>query len=406
MPETGGDSQSYEEALKRVIREILAEQTRAERTKGSEQSLFDRLAKYWPLIVASFSVVLTLIAWIGLGVSPLESVKEIRQKMKQHENQQELARRHIKLGNDLLCVGQPKAAESEFSRAKELDSYNEDADLGLLKATVFQSVEEKEYDPEIAQRRVQAILDLEGHEQDTHALAYLGDVLREIDPQEALADYEKAIASDQNNTFAYYGEALLKEDQGDQDSALKLYEKAIKISPWNQVLLNNAAYIYFQRQNYPKAQELYLRTVQLQPTFLVGRATLAETQMLMGDPQTADSNLEVLDGMLHDQAILKQKLTLNVGRAWTFQMHDRGKPVNLFSDQEKVVYLWYLLGLARQLSGNPTEATHALREAAVAAPHDIANPRRVIESDLANIVEAQPDLAKAAHKFEVALRAK
>lgn len=195
QPAAETDSREQSEAIRRVVRAVLAEEKQTALTnRGTVQQLLDMIKMYWPLILALVSVSVALVAWWKLGVSPMESYREMQQRKRQREYQQELARHHIELGNDFLNVGQPKAAAAEFNHAKELDSYNPDADLGLLKVSVFEPVAEKEYDPEVAQRRIQGVLNQ--HPNDTHAYAFMGDVFLEIDRKSALRYYDLAIASD------------------------------------------------------------------------------------------------------------------------------------------------------------------------------------------------------------------
>jgi hypothetical protein len=54
------------------------------------------------------------------------------------------------LGNQFLNVGQLEAAQAEFTQASSAEPYNAEAQLGSLKASVFDTIQGKEYDPELA----------------------------------------------------------------------------------------------------------------------------------------------------------------------------------------------------------------------------------------------------------------
>lgn len=361
----------------------------------------DALSKYWQLIVALVSIGIALIGWVGLGVSPLEGMKEIQNRMGQRKSQQELARRHIDLGNRFLDVGQTKAAEVEFRQAKELDKYNEEADLGLLKTSVFEPVVEKEYDPEVAKRRIDAILQLKGHDKDTHALAYLGDVYSNINRERAMDYYERALASDDKNAWAFYGKGLLVEQEGNRDLALQMYDKAIEISELNHSFLNNAAYQHFLQHDYVTAEQMYVQVVNSQPDFLLSYCYLANTQWVMGQTKLVDRNLEPLEEKLP----LVIKLKINQP-SWMIQVKDQNDLVYLYSPEEKMAYLRYLLALARQLAGRPKDARRELeKEATESRGHDISQARRVLESDIANI-ERNPGFAEELHAFKLMLKSR
>lgn len=147
------------------------------------------LKTYWAVIAAVVSVVIAAVAWITLHVSPLDSYREIARKKEQQQFQRQLAQQHIELGVDFLNVGQLEAAKAEFAKAKELDPFSLDADLGLLKVSVFEPIAIKQYDPEIADHRLRAILKQRPH--DTHALTYLAEVNRNIDQNEAFTSMRR-----------------------------------------------------------------------------------------------------------------------------------------------------------------------------------------------------------------------
>jgi tetratricopeptide (TPR) repeat protein len=343
VPSQGSGREQFETARGVISTAHIDQKPPPPASRTAFASLLDKATKYWTLMVALASLTLTLVAWVGLGVSPLEGAKEIAQRIRQRENQQELAGRHIQLGNDFLNVGQPEAAEADFKHAKELDVYNEDADLGLLKASILETVMEKNHDPEIVERRIRAVLLLKHHENDTQALAYMGDVLSNVDPEEAMSYYDKALASDHKNAWAYYGKGVLEETLGDRDTALQMYEKAVAISPWNQSFLNNAAYQHLLKRDYPTAEKLYVRVLNLQPDFLPSYCYLANAELMMGNAALADRNLEPLDERLHDESIMK--LTFNQG-TWMTKVRNQTDLVYMSSSQEKITYLRYLLAQA------------------------------------------------------------
>jgi tetratricopeptide (TPR) repeat protein len=183
-----------------------------------------------------------------------------------------------------------------------------------------------------------------------------------------------------------------------------MYTAAIKISPWNQMFLNNAAYQYYLRRDYKQAEQLYVRLLNLQPDFLLSYSMLANAELMLGDAAQADRNLEPLESKLQEDSFVKLKG--NQG-TWEFEVLGQTNLVALYSAQEKVAYLRYVLALARQLAGHPQEARRELQEAAAESHgHDTSQARHVLVSDISSLETARPEYAKQLHEFRVALEAK
>ena len=90
------NSRDEVEAIRRIIRAVLAEEKEAARAEhGATGGLLDVIKTNWPVIVGLVTVGLSLAAWLRLGVSPLDNMREIAQRKQQHKYQQELARRHV-----------------------------------------------------------------------------------------------------------------------------------------------------------------------------------------------------------------------------------------------------------------------------------------------------------------------
>ena len=222
-----------------------------------------------------------------------------------------------------------------------------------------------------------------------------------IDGQKALEYYDEAIASDSSNAWAYAEKGELAMRQNDRQTTLAMYEQAIKLSKWNQLFLNNAAYQYYLNRDYGKAYELYARLLNLQPDFLISYSMVANTALMLGNADLAGRILEPLEEKLHDQSILN--LERNQG-GWAYRDRDQNELI-LYSPQEKIAYLRYLLALARQLTGHPKEAERVLREVA-AESHDTSQVRLILDSDISNLEAARPEFAKQLYKFKLSIGVK
>lgn len=183
-----------------------------------------------------------------------------------------------------------------------------------------------------------------------------------------------------------------------------MYEIAESKSPWNQTFLNNAAYQYYLRHDYSKAEELYVRLLNLQHDFLLGYCMLANTQLMLGNAGLADRNLEPLENRLRDDSIMK--LERNQG-TWEFEVSDQQALVEFYSPQEKVTYMRYLLALVRELSGHTEEAKRELQEVAIESRgHDTTQALHVVKSDIFNLQRARTEYAKELRAFQVTIEGK
>ena len=390
VPAAASDINQIEE-ITRVVLEILASRRpTVSPADGGFFELLEKLNSYVALLVLAGSVVVAGVVWVAFDVSPLDSGKEIR-------GQRELTRRHIELGNDFLNVGQLQAAKIEFTRAKELGAYKSEADLGLLKVSVFEPVAAHEYDPEIAQRRLRAILKQKPN--DSHALALLGDVNRDIDPEAALRNYDQALASDSDNTAAYSGRGILFDQWNRPADALAMYEQAVTRSPWNQSYVNNLAYQYYLRGNYRQAEELYIRLLKLDPRFLLSYCMLSNSQLLLGDTNSAYYNLLLLDDRLKDGDSAKLPRNQFV---WFFHTGENA-PVQLYSEAEKGAYARYLMALGAHLRGLSRDVQRHLSEIPTLSHRDAVVVRSIIDADILRLAKARPDFASKLRVFSVTL---
>lgn len=390
------------ETVARIVLQVLtAERNAVSAGREGKPSLLERIRTNWQMLAVLFTVALALIAWVKIGVDPLESARDAKYKKDQRDAQRKMAQTHISLGNDFLNVGQIEAASDEFENAKKLDPYNSEADFGLLKVSVFKPLAGGiDDDPEVAQRRINGILTQKAD--DTNALAFQGDVYRTIDPKKSLDYYNQAIASNGGNAWAYYGKGLLFDLSGQGNAALEMYEKAVQLSPWNQTFVNNLAYQRYLRGDYKEAELHYVFLLNLESRYLLSRCMLANTQLKMGAVSVAYSNLQPLNEYLHDGQVMK--LQRNQGQ-WFFHV-ERGEIVELNSAAEKTAYLRYMMALASYMSGYHDETHTHLAEAEAAGRDASAHARRVLMVDISTLAKERPEWGTGLLVFIAALEHK
>lgn len=356
----------------------------SEQDKRNWRKIVETARANWVLVLASVSLVTAFLGWIIYGVSPLQPIAEIGYQQKQQRLKEELVNRHLSLGNDFLNVGQLEAAKAEFSRAQELDSYNVEAQFGLLKASAFEPILSRGYDPEIAERRLRLIL--EARPNDSHVLCFMGDVLRNIDPDSALACYDRAIATDSANAWAFLGKGLLLDEYEKAEQALVMYQQASLISPWNQTFLNNLGYQYFLRQEYTTAESIYVRLLRLDSRYLLSYYMLAHAQLLMGYEVTARNNLSLLWQLISDTSIVN--LPQNSG-AWFFHFGG-ARPVYIYTFAEKKAYAHYITALAEKLLSNEPEVRRHIGETNRIKGLDKGPIEIILRTDIERIQTAHP----------------
>jgi len=390
-PEVAGAAPSLNAARIEEIADIVVaalEASRGDRhqSRQATRGLFETLRDNWGIVAALVSLLLAFAGWLVYDVSPLSTVEEIAHRQEQRRFQRDLVARHLALGNDFLSVGQLEAAKLEFTRARELDQYSIEAEVGLLKVSVFEPITSNDYSPEVAERRLQAIL--QGNANDTHALAFLGEVFRGINQEKALEYYEQALDVDSGNALAYFGKAVLADEAGKRAEALPLYEKAVTLSPWNQTFLNNLAYQHFLGANYEKADELYVLLLSLDSRYLLSYYMLGHSRLLRGQDEQAYRTFGLLDQLLADDQTIS--LRRNTG-PWFFHV-DEGAPVYLYTNAEKRAYAHYVIALAASLSAHSDEARQHL--AGVAVLGDAARAgRRIVVGDMRRLQKARPEVA-------------
>ncbi len=82
---------------------------------------------------------------------------------------------------------------------------------------------------------------------------------------EAIALYERAVATDENHAGALFGLALENDRQGNDDEALSLYERAASAFPTGIGALLNLGVFYEDNSQYDKAQLCYRRILDVYP---------------------------------------------------------------------------------------------------------------------------------------------
>ena len=258
--------------------------------------------------------------------------------------------------------------------------------MGLFKAKMYESLDQQQYDPEVVEKRIRFIL--EENPNDPHAYVFLGDLYSRLDEPKALEYYKQARAIDPAVATAVFGLGVLYHKQGTLDEALRMYEQAVKRSPWNQKYLNNLAYLYYETKQYPKAVETYEKILQLDDKFLLSYHELANVYRLMGRLDDTIRYQEDLIALLDDQVIP----TLEKNKIPWYFTADGGR-VYLYDLPEKQCLAYYGLSVTLSLLERQTEAESFVNKARRLQTAAETSIRALVEADLRRLQTEQPQFA-------------
>ncbi len=328
---------------------------------------FIRLFKFIISNKANIFYILTIFTFlIGIfiyDISPFQPLEEIAAKQSEYQKiaadelkKSEIVSNRLKLGNSFLNVLQLDAAKIEFEEALKLDPLNLSARKGLFKSEFFKPIVERDYDPEIMDKRLMLILQEDSD--DPQALLFLGHIYSSIDSKQAIEYYQKAIDKDPSVAAAYFGIGVIYDEQNKHDEALMMYEKALSLSKWNQLFLDNLGYQYYLRKEYNKAIEKYELLLRLNEHFLSAYYIISNAYRVTGNIEQARLDQEKLIKLLDDENVTSLKRNKE---PWFFSFGY--EKVYFFNFSKKKFYAYYNMALTYYLLGNETEAMQYIKKA-------------------------------------------
>jgi tetratricopeptide (TPR) repeat protein len=187
------------------------------------------------------------------------------------------------VGQWLRVLGKPAEARDAFQKAKALNPRYTTADLDMAALDLQQGK------IDAARNSLSAIVAKEPQSVEAQLmLAGLEYSAKNIPA--ALAHYRTVVDLFPDNVPALTSEAYLVAPQ-DPDSALKLAQHALDLSPGNPAVEGTLGWIYYRKGLYSRAVELLSESVVKQPT-AIHQYHLALSYMKIGDNQHASENLQ------------------------------------------------------------------------------------------------------------------
>lgn len=263
--------------------------------------IFDFFA-YSPQIVALViicsSLCTVIVGHFRYGISFDQSLKEVARRQKVYRRERKLRKfnerisnHYLKLGDSLLDISQPESAKIAFNKACSLDPMNIEAHLGLLKSEVFQPISKSEpayYDIERTKKMLEIILDVKNN--DRHALYFLGEFYRDVDPEKAKEYYNKVLdlkRGSELDSLAYYGLAWLALLDKDKVTALELASNAADRNEHNPVVLNGLGYVYLVNNKYDKTIEILGPILKNNPYLMPSYCNIIQAYRMAGNIKDA-----------------------------------------------------------------------------------------------------------------------
>ena len=362
MDETFDPKQTEE--ITKIVLQVINDQNRIEKKKvGIWKRLFGAVTKNWAVFLFTIGVITAMVGWLFFSISPFHKFKEIANNQKDYDRKElqieykkAMVQRHLKLGNSFLSTSQIEAARIEFNTILQLDEFNIEAHFGKLKTEIFLPIKNDEYNPEIAEMRLSAIL--EEMPDDPHINFYLGDINRAIDKNAALNYYRKAIEIDSSLAAAYFGIAVIYDKENNIDAAIEMYLKALSLSEWNQSYLSNLAYQYYKKKDFDQAIRLYDLSWKLNGSYVLNLFGLASAYRFQGKLNFAMFYNKTLIDAINNQKIMEQSINNGV---WFW--NSEFDPIYFYDISMKKCYAYYNAAITAYLSGDIMAADNYIAKA-------------------------------------------
>ncbi len=349
--------------------------------------------RYWAQWIVLGSLVSAFVGWIKYDISLLQPLEELahkqavyREETRRSELQRQAIQHHLKLAQSFLDVGQLSPAKRELEAVEKLDPGNPEASLGLLKLDVFEPVHDKNYVPDVAERRIRMIL--ERSDEDPHALTFLGDVYALVEEAKAASYYQRAIKKHRGAAAAYEGLGVLLDASQRFDAALPYYEKAVQLSPWNQPYLSNLAYQYLAKGDAERTIQTDRRLLHLNNQYLLAYYSSSIAYRWLDELEMSSVRLDQLLNLLADPDIHGSECN----RALWFFHTDSG-PVffGLHEASKRAYYATLGAALTAHLRIESTRRDELLASAAKLEGPNFDQVRRLIRYDAAVLLDRRPE---------------
>jgi len=372
--------------------------------------MWDRLKKiskcvndnWYPLTVA-FSLLAVFLAWCFFGVSPFQALREMKVKQEQSIKtindiayQRRLVKSGLSLGNTLLDESRYKAAENEFKKVLEIDRLNPKATIGILKTEIYKDIHSN-FIPVALKKKIDHILSEDPN--DPHASVLLGNLYMQMDDfLEAEVHINKALNLENSPPSAHYSRGLLFLKKNDIDHAFVEFKESARRSEFNEIYLNNLAYIHFLKGEIQTAIDIYEKILNLDHEFILPYCEIGLSHRLNGDLGKAIHYFTELDNHLRNKAFVN--LDKNKG-PWLFNTDPNlnADAICLYDINEKRVYALLSLGATLFINGEEKGAKIPMTSARLIEIDRKAEVLELVKRDLRRLRALRPKYDTPVYEF-------
>jgi tetratricopeptide (TPR) repeat protein len=203
------------------------------------------------------------------------------------------------------------------------------------------------------------------------------------------AAYLRAKKIDPNNAEAYFGLGVLYDLERDPDAAMKMYERAVKLSPSPQYR-GNLADAYFKLGQYKRAVDEYAAISQ----YPLAALESAKINRLSNRLDDAEEESKVAIGWLNDPGIAgspENKLP------WYFTTDK--KSIWVETPAEKLCYAQFELSITLYLKANDGEAQKLADAGRQTCGNRLRGIQAELKPELERILNERPELADRSQEY-------
>jgi tetratricopeptide (TPR) repeat protein len=280
---------AIEEELAR-IKSLIESGQPDRRTLRQIRSLAKFLLAYWLLVSVAAAGLTAVYVKYAFDIDYFEAYRD-------QSTTKKLSELYRQLGDQMMARVEWDSAASAYREALKINSHNEAATSGLVKAQLFlPEPPEKFAQPEVIDAKLQY---LEEHFPNDFMVLFLKGVRSQNmgDYDAAQKSLERSIAMNQKFTGAYTSLGYLKQFRSDLEGANDNFVKALNLDSQSSVALNNLGFLALLAGRYPEAIEHLGRALTISPR-LVTAINLGDAYRYNGDHgQAAAEHMTALENV-------------------------------------------------------------------------------------------------------------
>jgi tetratricopeptide (TPR) repeat protein len=288
-------------------------------------------------------------------------------------------------GEKALNIGRYTDAKHVFAEELKLNPKNPQAEWGLKKAQIRESLSGAEFK--------MAVDDLyKQNSMDGHVNLFLGEFYAgNHEFEKAQSYYESAIELDPSLAEAHYDLAAIYEQQGNLNAARVEYLKAISISPEARYQ-NSLATIYFKQKQYEAAVKAYGKNLEYPLSSLASAKIFWRLGYLS---QALNYQKEAVKFLENEVVMLKPENQ----EAWFIEVGP-GEVIKLATIEEKKSYAYLSLAATLYLHGDAVEAESKVQKANQLAVAKQASINTLLKTELETLMLGNAELLELVEIFK------